>query len=180
VDVKFTDPADDAFAGETDWLSLSMPSEFGIGRSFVSGDPHGDRLRIRYFLRESDKSLCAKAWFGLGAEGPPAHAHGGSAAAVLDEAMGFCAWINGHPVVAAEIKIRYRKQLPLLRIVHVETNIERVSGVKVFTKGRIFLPGEDRTFVEGEGLFIMRRLDDFGDKFKAMPQAQERIIASQQ
>ncbi|MCC6143638.1 MAG: hypothetical protein IT368_07515 [Candidatus Hydrogenedentes bacterium] len=45
----------------------------------------------------------------------------------------------------------------------------------MFTRGRIYLPTEEMPFVEGEGLFIMRRLDDFGDKFKHLHRAQERI-----
>ena len=36
-------------------------------------------------------------------EGPPGHAHGGSMAAVLDEAMGAAAWMEGHLVVAVRL-----------------------------------------------------------------------------
>lgn len=62
---------------------------------FVSGDADDDRLRVAYFRRNEDDALLATVWFGSKAEGPPHHAHGGSIAAVLDEAMGASAWICG-------------------------------------------------------------------------------------
>ena len=81
--------------------------------SFVSGDPRGDRLRVSYFRRIDDGLLVGRAWFGPGAQGPPGHAHGGSIAAVLDEAMGAAAWLAGHLVVAVRLDTRFRKMLPL-------------------------------------------------------------------
>lgn len=85
----------------------------GIDPSFVSGDPFGNRIRVRYFKRERDGALVGKVWFGPGAEGPPGHAHGGSMAAVLDEALGAAAWMSGHPVVAAKLVTVFRRMLPL-------------------------------------------------------------------
>ena len=48
---------------------------------------------IHYFRTGPDRSLRAKVLFGPGTQGPPGHAHGGSMAAVLDEAMGGAAWM---------------------------------------------------------------------------------------
>ncbi|RLB61820.1 MAG: hypothetical protein DRI90_10470 [Deltaproteobacteria bacterium] len=55
-----------------DWLAQSDP---GLTRvelpdvvtkdNFVSGDGSGHRLCVRYFRRESDAALIAKAWFNL-------------------------------------------------------------------------------------------------------------------
>ena len=70
-----------------------MPFSGSGGGSFVEGDPQGDRLRIRMFVRESDCRLLSKVWFGPQAEGPPGHAHGGSQAAILDHTMGVAAWV---------------------------------------------------------------------------------------
>jgi len=52
-------------------------------RSFVSGDPDGNRLRAKYFIREKDSHIIGHVWFGPGSEGPPGFAHGGSISAVL-------------------------------------------------------------------------------------------------
>lgn len=147
---------------ETGWRPLAMPREFGAGRSFVSGEPEGDRLRVHYFQREHDGALVAKVWFGLGAEGPPGHAHGGSMAAVLDEAMGFAAWVAGKPVVAASLTIHFRKRLPLGRVLFVETALSTEGDNKVNTTGRILDPESGVVFCEGEGLFIQQPLESFG------------------
>ena len=81
---------------EVGWTPIDPLGSVGTGRSFVSGEPDGDRLRVCYYRRDRDGALVGKIWFGPGAEGPPGHAHGGSMAAVLDEAMGAGAWLAGH------------------------------------------------------------------------------------
>lgn len=98
-------------ASEVGWTPIEPLESVGTGRSFVSGEPSGDRLRVRYYRRERDRALVGKIWFGPGAEGPPGHAHGGSMAAVLDEAMGAGAWLAGHAVVAAKLTINFRRML---------------------------------------------------------------------
>jgi acyl-coenzyme A thioesterase PaaI-like protein len=120
-------------------------------RSFVSGDPDGDRLRVRYYCR--DTALLARVWFGPEAEGPPGHAHGGAMAAVLDEAMGFAAWLAGHPVVAARLTTDFRRMLPLGTVCTVEPAVERIEGRKVHVAARILGPG-GTVYAEGEAIFV--------------------------
>src|SRR4051812_4632347 len=83
-----------------------------LARSFVSADPGGERLSVRYFHRERDNVLIARARFGPLSEGPPGHAHGGSMAALLDETMGLAAWFAGHMVVAAKLTMDFKKMIP--------------------------------------------------------------------
>ena len=159
---KTEDHIPEEFQPEPGWQVLPFPRKFGEGRSFVSGDIDGDRLRIWYFLRDDDGMLCAKVWFGMGAEGPPGHAHGGSMAAVLDEAMGFAGWVAGHPVVAATITITFHHKLPLEKVLHVEAWVSNVENKKIIAKGRIFDPETERVFTESEGLFIVQPIEKFG------------------
>jgi acyl-coenzyme A thioesterase PaaI-like protein len=124
------------------------------GGAFVSGDPQSDRLRVSYFHRASDNVLVARVWFGPGTEGPPGHAHGGSVASALDEAMGGAAWHAGYPVVAARITIDFREMVPIGLEATIEARIERVDGRKIRTRGQ--LTGEGGTvYADGEGLFIV-------------------------
>jgi len=60
-------------APEEGWTPIEPLVSVGTGRSFVSGDPEGDRLRVRYFRRARDGALVGRVWFGPGAEGPPGH-----------------------------------------------------------------------------------------------------------
>jgi acyl-coenzyme A thioesterase PaaI-like protein len=138
----------------------------GSLRSFVSGEPEGDRLRVRYFRRDVDGALTGMAWFGPGAEGPPGHAHGGSMAALLDEAMGLCAWVKGHSVVAAKIGVDFRRMLPLETEARFESWVERVDGRKILVRGRLH-DAHDLPYAESEGLFI----EIGGERFKELAES---------
>ncbi len=137
---------------EADLEPIEIGKAIGRGPVFVSGEPAGDRLRVRYFRRRSDGAMIAKAWFGPGSEGPPGHAHGGSIAAVLDEAMGLAAWVAGHAVVAGRLTTTFRAMLPLNREYTVEAWIERCSGRKITTK--CHLTDGEQIYAEGEALFV--------------------------
>lgn len=134
--------------------------------SYVSGDKTGERLSVRYFSRDSDQALLAKARFGPLLEGPPGHAHGGSMAALLDEAMGLACWMTGRGVVAARLTVDFKNLLPLGTEALVEASVVRQDGKKLTTQGR--LVGPDGTlFATGEGLFI--QLD---------PEKMSRVLAA--
>lgn len=139
--------------GEPGWISADPLASLGSIRTFVSGDPTGDRLRVRYFEREQDGALVGKVWFGPGAEGPPGHAHGGSIAAVLDEAMGAAAWKIGHSVVIARLAVIFRRALPLGTDATVEVRITRKSGKRIWICGHL-LAADGTVFAESRGLFI--------------------------
>ncbi|MGE5361679.1 MAG: PaaI family thioesterase [Bacteroidales bacterium] len=122
--------------------------------AFVSRDPDTSRLRVRYFHRTTDDAIVATVWFGPGTEGPPGHAHGGSVAAVLDEAMGAAAWHAGHPVVAARLTVDFRQMVPVNVAAIAEARVERIDGRKVRTRGRL-VSGSGLVFAESHGLFII-------------------------
>jgi hypothetical protein len=143
---------------EAGWSPVTPLGALGPIRSFVSGDESGDRLRVRYYMREMDRALVGKVWFGPGAEGPPGHAHGGSMAAVLDEAMGAAAWMVGCPVVARSITTKFLAMLPLQHVVIVETRITHAEGRRVLIEGFIADATGSR-FATGFGVFIKLSVD---------------------
>ena len=150
ADVRHTPPE---VVPEPGWTPLEPPRLEGGRGSFVSGDPTGDRLRVRYFRRPEDRRLVGKAWFGPGAEGPPGHAHGGSIAAVLDEAMGAAAWTEGHIVVAVRLDTSFQRMLPLGTDATLEAWVDRVEGRKVSTASRLF-DARGEPFASAEALFV--------------------------
>jgi acyl-coenzyme A thioesterase PaaI-like protein len=145
---------------EPGWTPVDPLRLEGGPRSFVSGEPHGGRLRVRYFRRDSDGRLVGRAWFGPGAQGPPGHAHGGSMAAVLDEAMGAAAWMEGHLVVAVRLSTNFQRMLPLGTDALLEAWVERVEGRKVWTVGRLLAPGGE-FFADADALFLKLDPDRF-------------------
>lgn len=146
---------------QPDWSPVRLP-HMVLEDSFVSGDSSGRRLSLRYFRHNPDRSLRAKVIFGPGTQGPPGHAHGGSMAAILDEAMGGAAWMQGHPVVAAELTTRFRTMLPLGTRCVVEASVSGVDGRKVRVAGRLRQSDSDTVFAEGEALFITLDPKKFG------------------
>jgi acyl-coenzyme A thioesterase PaaI-like protein len=139
---------------EPGWTPIQPFPQLRPIRSFVSGDPDGDRLRVAYFRRERDGALVGRVWFGPGTEGPPGCAHGGSVAAVLDEAMGAAAWMAGHAVVAARLTTNFRRMVPLGSDAILEAWVADVEGRKVTTRARL-LDASSEPFADGEGLFVL-------------------------
>ncbi len=153
---------DPELCAEAGWAPLDQITSHA-GRSFVRRDGSTDRLTCRYFRRDEDGALVGKIRFGPGTQGPPGHAHGGSMAAVLDDAMGIAAWMAGHMVVAAEIKVRFRSMLPLGTVARLEARVASVDGKRVETLGQLL--GQDgKPFATAEGLFIHLG----AEKFRAM------------
>ncbi|MDT8419721.1 MAG: PaaI family thioesterase [Desulfuromonadales bacterium] len=138
-------------SGQPDWVQFDAPSLVGASLRFVSGEPDGNRYRVRYF-RDDDQRLQARVWFGPETEGPPGHAHGGSMAAVLDEVLGLAAWAAGYPIVVGNLNVSFRNLLPLEHVVTVESEVVSAEGRKVMVHGRIC--SGTTVFAEAECLCI--------------------------
>lgn len=160
-----------AVAPEPDWEPF-LPFRLEAGRgTFVSSDPPGDRLRVAYFRRERAPRLVGRAWFGPGAEGPPGHAHGGSIAAVLDEAMGAAVWLAGRIVVAVRLVTEFRRMLPLGTDALFEAWVTGAEGRKIAARGHL-LDADGRPYAEAEGLFVEIDPARFGDLVARAARAQ--------
>jgi acyl-coenzyme A thioesterase PaaI-like protein len=158
-------PSNPDLGGEAHWEEIDLSQGPG---SFVSGDPHGQRLRIKYFKTGEPAAIEGRAWFGPEAVGPPGHAHGGSMAAVLDEAMGLVSWFSGHKVVAAEIKVRFHKMLRLGSVVHLRAWVERQEGRKIHVRARLTSP-DGALHSDSEGLFVVMRDEHLQELAKHHP-----------
>ena len=139
------------------WTLLPPRSDI-IKNSFILGEPGNQRMRVAFFMRDSDQALVGRVWFGPLAEGPPKHAHGGSIAAMLDEAMGVAGWLAGHRVVAAKISVEYKKPVRLGSVCEFAGWVDRKDGKRVHTKGEMRLP-DGTVCAASEGLFIVIDVD---------------------
>ena len=60
----------------------------------------------------------------------------------------------GHPVVAAEITLKFRRSLPLHTVPEFHAWVERVDGRKVFARAVLVNEQGDR-YADGTGLFMV-------------------------
>lgn len=137
--------------GDDGWIEFDAPSLVGASLKFVSGDPQGNRYRVRYY-RDQEHNLKARIWFGPETEGPPGNAHGGSVAAVMDEVLGLTAWAAGYPIVVGNLNVSFKNMLPLEKVVTVEGKVISAHGRKVMVHGKIYC--EETVYAEGECLCI--------------------------
>lgn len=100
----------------------------------------------------SDKSLTTFFTPRPGAEGPKAHAHGGFLATILDETMGYACWMNGLPVLAANLAVKYRKSVPLEGSYTCVAKIERLESRRAMVAAQIHRAGV--VYCEATGVFV--------------------------
>ena len=127
----------------------------------------GKRVSGRFQARETQRG-----WPGL--------AHGGIAAAALDEAMGWATWAAGALSMTARMEVKYRRPLPLGEELIVSAEVTRDRGRRLEAEAVIrTLSGE--TLAEASGLFLRvpaeraRELDAlfFGDGQAADPETDD-------
>lgn len=124
-------------------------------RTFLAGAPDDRRVQARYFRDPRDGTIQAKVLFGRLTQGPPGHVHGGAMAAVMDEAMGGAAWLEGHPVVAAQLNLSYLQLLPVERPCLAVARLDQVQGRKVHAAGFLGSPDQQTIYCRATGLFIV-------------------------
>src|SRR6185436_14293286 len=138
------------------WVPIEpFPRAAQSKRSYVSGNPDGDRLRVAYFRQGDEAMLRAKVWFGPGTEGPPGISHGGAVASALDESIGGVAWMLGHRVLVARLTVDFRNPVALGTDATIESTIVNVDGRKITCKAR--MTNGETLLAEAEGLCVRLR-----------------------
>ena len=122
------------------------------GPCFVCGPDNPGGMGLDWFALEG--RIHATFRFRESEQGPRNHAHGGAAAAILDEAMGAAVWKAGHQVLAANLNVDFRVPVPLGVEVRVEAWVAEVDGRKAQAEARLLLPGSQEPLVEARGLFV--------------------------
>lgn len=140
-------------SAEPGWEAVDPLVPKREGQTFVRQDADPERLSVHYFRRPEDGALVAKVRFGPACQGPPGHAHGGSIAAVLDDAMGVAAWVQGHRVVAGDIRVRFRNGVPLGTIATVTTRMDRKDS-RYLRMAATLSRADGFVFATSEGIFV--------------------------
>ncbi len=86
-------------------------------------------------------------------QGFPGVAHGGIAAAALDEAMGWAIYAAGAWAMTARMEVRYRRPVPLGDEVVVKAEVVRDRGRRLEAEARLETPSGE-VLAEANGLFL--------------------------
>lgn len=130
---------------------------------FGCGTATEGRISPIYRWDPGSGRVTGTAHFGSRTQGPPGHAHGGSLATLLDEAMGASAWLSGYTVLAVSITVNYRDMVPLDSVLDLEAWVDRVEGRKVFAAGRL-LNAAGQTVCDSTGIFVVVPPERIGNK----------------
>jgi uncharacterized protein (TIGR00369 family) len=97
--------------------------------------------------------------------GFPGVAHGGIAAAAMDEAMGWAMYAAGAWAMTARMEVRYRRPLTLGEEVVITAEVTRDRGRRLEAEARIETPSGEK-IAEATGLFL-RMPESDSTKFQA-------------
>ena len=86
-------------------------------------------------------------------QGYPGLAHGGIAAAALDEAMGWAMYAAGAWAMTARMEVRYRRPLPLGEPALVTAEVSRDRGRWLHVEGEVRSAGGE-LLAEAKALFL--------------------------
>jgi acyl-coenzyme A thioesterase PaaI-like protein len=92
-------------------------------------------------------------------QGGPGIVHGGIVGAALDEACGLLATWHRFPAVTARIAIRYRRPVPINRMLQILARVTADRGRRIEIEGE--LRDGDALLAEADGAFLHVPLEHF-------------------
>jgi uncharacterized protein (TIGR00369 family) len=120
---------------------------------FVCGRDNPDGMRLKFTYDEERNCFVCRFRLGKRYSGPPGHCHGGIIATILDEAMGKVNKLRDVVALTSEIKVNYRKPVPLHKPLRVESREVSVTGRRHVNMAEI-LNESGEVLARGEGIFI--------------------------
>jgi acyl-coenzyme A thioesterase PaaI-like protein len=118
---------------------------------FGCGERNPEGLHIEFQV--DGRSVTGRFTARQSHQGYPGVAHGGIAASILDEAMGWAMYAAGAWAMTARMQVKYRRPLPLAREVAVTAEVVRERGR--WLEARAELRTLDGSLLaEAEGLFV--------------------------
>ncbi|GBD14730.1 hypothetical protein HRbin25_00611 [bacterium HR25] len=119
---------------------------FGCGRS----NPEG----LRIALRLEGEEVVGELAFRREHQGFPGRAHGGLAAAALDEAMGWAVYARDGWAVTLRMVVRFRRPMPVGETLTVRGRVVERRGRRRLARAWL-TDAEGQVLAEAEGLFLL-------------------------
>lgn len=120
---------------------------------FACGKDNPEGLRLNFYYDEPRKRFVCKFRLSHKYTGPPAHAHGGIIATILDEAMGKVNKLRSVIALTRFMEVHYLKPVPLNQPLVVESREKRVKGRRHVNVAEI-KDAKGRVLAHGEATFV--------------------------
>ncbi|HWR36275.1 MAG TPA: PaaI family thioesterase [Clostridia bacterium] len=138
-------------------------------RCFGCGPDNPDGMHLNFTLDEQRKTFVCRFKLSSRYVGPPAHAHGGIIATILDEAMGKVNKLRHVVALTREMSIEYVKPVPLGKPLVVEGRERSVRG-RVHTNVAEIRNQDGEVLARSKGKFIAINPEKMFKKYlKRMP-----------
>jgi hypothetical protein len=159
-----------------------LPGADDLGGGFRMYNPvtgSGSALAPPLRIELADRGVAGTCTLGLAFEGPPAFAHGGTSAMLLDQLLGYAASAAGHPGMTTRLEIRYLAPVPLQTPLRLTAEVGDVNGRRVTARGVIATAAEpDTVLVEASGTFVALRPEQAARMFGGIrPDATDPLVA---
>jgi uncharacterized protein (TIGR00369 family) len=132
-----------------DTKHIRMP----INRCFGCGPENTEGMRLRFTLDEDRRRFVCRFRLSRRYQGPPAHAHGGIIATVLDEAMGKVNKLRHVIALTSRMEVEYLKPVPLGKPLVAEGWELRVRGRR-HTNAAEIRNEDGQVLARSRGVFI--------------------------
>jgi acyl-coenzyme A thioesterase PaaI-like protein len=122
-------------------------------KCFGCGPQNETGLKLKFVFEEERRRFLCRFRLQGRFVGPPAHAHGGIIATILDEAMGKVNRLRNVVCLTHTMEVLYQKPVPLFKPLIVEGWEQRVRGREHYRAAEI-RNGEGEVLASSKGKFI--------------------------
>ena len=127
---------------------------FGCG----GANPRG--MRLAFEQDEARQRIVGRFHLGEEYQGGSGFLHGGIIALLLDEAMGKAARFHSSQAVTAELRVEYKRPIPVNSDIVVEGFVTRREGRQLYHEGEIRNTAGD-LLARGDGRFVIIDLEKY-------------------
>jgi acyl-coenzyme A thioesterase PaaI-like protein len=115
----------------------------------------GSGIAVPLAYERDGDGVLVRTELGQAYEGPPTYLHGGVAALLMDQVLGYGAIVAGRWGMTVDLRLRYRRPVPLHTPLRLTARVSETSGRRTTVLGGIAADdAPDTPLVEATGIFV--------------------------
>jgi uncharacterized protein (TIGR00369 family) len=135
---------------------------------FGCGGANARGMKLAFEQDDARQRIVGRFRIGEEFQGGSGFLHGGIIAVLLDEAMGKAARFYGEPAVTAELRVEYKRPVPVNTEIVVEGFVTRRDGRQLYHEGEIRNAAGD-LLARGEARFVIIDREKYREKWDRKP-----------